>query len=118
MSENRLSKARAVALLFLAGSFALATLAFAVVQENEVGAAVYKKRCTMCHGENGVGDTKAGKMTKAPNITTVEWKNGATVDQLVKTLREGLGKMPKYDGKLSDEELTAVSKYTIEKFRP
>jgi mono/diheme cytochrome c family protein len=94
----------------------LSLMAFAVTQENEAGAAIYKKRCLMCHGEDGVGDTKAGKMTKTPDINVAEWKNGKTVAELVTTLREGLGKMPKYEGKLSDEELTAVSEYTINKF--
>ena len=50
---------------------------------------------------------------KTPNLTTDPWKQGASVAELVKTLREGLGKMPKYEGKISDEDLKAVAEYTI-----
>jgi len=116
MLDLRLKRALAMTMVILLGCCLLATLAFALAQENEAGAAVYKKRCLMCHGEDGVGDTKAGKMTKTPDINTAEWKNGKTVADLETTLSEGLGKMPKYEGKLSDDELTAVAEYTIAKF--
>jgi mono/diheme cytochrome c family protein len=116
MSDLKLKRALTLTSLILVACCFLATLAFALAQENEVGAAVYKKRCLMCHGEDGVGDTKAGKMTKTPDITVEEWKKGKTVEELIVTLREGLGKMPKYEGKLSDDELNAVSEYTIQKF--
>ena len=116
MSDMRLKRALLTTMIVLAGCCLLATLAFAFAEENEAGAAIYKKRCLMCHGEDGVGDTKAGKMTKTPDINTAEWKNGKTVADLEKTLGEGLGKMPKYEGKLSEDELKAVSEYTIAKF--
>lgn len=116
MSDLRLKKALTLTAAVLVVGCLLATLAFALAQENEIGAAVYKKRCVMCHGEDGLADTKAGKMTQTPNIITAEWKNGKTAADLEKTLREGLGKMPKYEGKLSDDELKAVSEYTIAKF--
>jgi len=116
MSDLRLKKALTLMTVVLAGFSLLVTLAFALAQENEAGAAVYKKRCLMCHGEDGVGDTKAGKMTNTPDITTAEWKNAKNAADLEKTLRTGLGKMPKYEGKLSDDELKAVAEYTIAKF--
>jgi len=116
MSDFRLKKALMLTAVFLVGASSIATWSFAVLQENEAGAAVYKKRCVMCHGEDGKGDTKAGKMTQTPDITAQDWKQGKTVADLEKTLREGLGKMPKYEGKMSDEELKAVAEYTIQKF--
>ena len=116
MRESRLLTAIAVSIIALLAGGLLSLMAFAATQENEAGAEVSKKRCLMCHGDDGKGDTKAGKMTKTPDITVADWKNGKTVAELEKTLREGLGKMPKYEGKLSDEEFTAVSEYTIGKF--
>lgn len=116
MRKSNLRKALTVSLLFLVAGCFLTLMVFAAAQDNEVGASVYKKKCLMCHGEDGNGDTKAGKMTKTPDITTAEWKTPKTAEELEKTLREGLGKMPKYEGKLSDEELKAVSEYTIAKY--
>ena len=116
MRESKLRTALSVSLIVFFASSLLSLMALAVTQDNETGAAVYQKRCLMCHAEDGKGDTKAGKMTKTPDITTAEWKNGKTVTDLEKTLKEGLGKMPKYEGKLSDDELKAVSEYKIEKY--
>lgn len=94
-------------------TFLILTLAFAPA--HEPGKKVYDARCASCHGDDGKGETKAGKMTKTPDITQKDvWKQGTSVAELVKTLEEGLGKMPKYEGKLSAEELKAVSEYTLE----
>ncbi len=51
---------------------------------------------------------------KTPNLTTETWKQGTSVAEVVKTLGEGLGKMPKYEGKISEEDLKAVTEYTLE----
>lgn len=116
MSDLRIRKPLSVSLLVVFAGCLLSFMAYSFAVENETGAAVFKKRCVMCHAEDGKGDTKAGKMMQTPDITATEWKNGKTAADLVKTLREGLGKMPKFEGKLSDDELNAVSEYTIEKF--
>lgn len=93
----------------LCASVAMSTAAAELAAD---GQAVYEKRCAMCHGEDGKGDTKAGKMMKTPDITTADWKEGTSVEQLVATLKKGLGKMKSFEGKVSDEELTAAAEYT------
>ncbi len=115
MSDQRLRKAVKAALTTFLVALLLATL-LANTEEQKLGTQVYEKKCVMCHGQDGVGDTKAGKMMKAPDLTKSEWKNGTSSTELAKTLREGLGKMPKYEGKLSDEELNAVAEYAVSKF--
>ena len=50
---------------------------------------------------------------KTPDLTTELWKQGTSVAEVVKTLQEGLGKMPKYKGKISDEDLKAAAEYTL-----
>jgi len=116
MSNPQLKRALLGSFVTVLAAFVLTTVIFAFAVENELGAQVYEKKCVMCHGKDGVGETKAGKMMKTPDINVVEWKNGKTAADLVKTLREGLGKMPKYEGKLSDEELDAVAEYTLARF--
>jgi mono/diheme cytochrome c family protein len=116
MLNPQLGRALLAVLATVLAASVLTTLIFAFAEENELGAQVYEKKCVMCHGKDGVGDTKAGKMMKTPDINVTEWKNGKTVAEFVKTLREGLGKMPKYEGKLSDEELEAVAQYTVARF--
>ena len=91
----------------------MAALSLVLAQEDSPGKKVYVSKCLMCHGEDAKADTKAGNMMKTPDLTTETWKQGTSVADLVKTLGEGLGKMPKYEGKLSDEELKAVAEYTL-----
>ena len=115
MSDQRLRRAVNATLTTFLVALLLATL-LANTEKNELGAQVYEKKCVMCHGQNGVGDTKAGKMMKSPDLTKSEWKNGTSSTEVAKTLREGLGKMTKYEGKLNDEELNAVAEYTVSRF--
>jgi mono/diheme cytochrome c family protein len=113
MSEPRKRKALYSSLILVVGFVTVAALSLAFAQEDLPGKAVYDSKCVTCHGEDAKGDTKAGKMMKTPDLKTEPWKQGASVAELVKTLREGLGKMPKYEGKISDEDLQAVAEYTI-----
>ncbi|HSR54560.1 MAG TPA: cytochrome c [Acidobacteriota bacterium] len=81
-------------------------------QDEALGKEVYAKRCQMCHGPDGKADTKAGQMTKTPDMTTGEWNHGTSQEDVEKLVREGAGKMKGFDGKLSDEEIAAVAYYT------
>jgi len=112
MFDPGTKKALYSSLILVIGFSTLVALSPAFAQEDSPGKKVYDSKCLMCHGDDAKGDTKAGKMMKTPDLTTESWKQGTSVPQLVKTLREGLGKMPKYEGKLSEEELKAVAEYT------
>ena len=102
-----------LSLLLGIGFFTVAALSLVLAQEDSPGKKVYVSKCLMCHGEDAKGDTKAGKMMKTPDLTTETWKQGTSVAEVVKTLGEGLGKMPKYEGKISEEDLKAVAEYTL-----
>jgi len=111
--ESGTQRAVYLSLLLGIGFFTVAALSLVLAQEDSPGKKVYVSKCLMCHGEDAKGDTKAGKMMKTPNLTTETWKQGTSVAEVVKTLGEGLGKMPKYDGKISEEDLKAVTEYTL-----
>ncbi len=111
--ESGAQRAVYLSLLLGIGFFTVAALSLVLAQEDSPGKKVYVSKCLMCHGEDAKGDTKAGKMMKTPNLTTETWKQGTSVTAVVKTLGEGLGKMPKYDGKISEEDLKAVTEYTL-----
>jgi len=78
------------------------------------GQAVYEAKCATCHGKDAKSATKAGQMTKSPDLTLKEWKSGTELADVEKLLVEGAGKMPKYQGKLSESEISAVAKYVRE----
>jgi mono/diheme cytochrome c family protein len=82
--------------------------------EDDAGKAAYDKSCGKCHGPDGKGDTKMGKMIKTPDLTDkASWKEGTSQEALEKVIREGSGKMPKFEGKMSDAEVSAAAAYTI-----
>ena len=80
--------------------------AFGLIPKTKVtagpGKDVYDKNCASCHGTTGQG-------TMGPAINTKEWADVAKVEKIT---REGKGEgMPAYKGKLTDEEIKAVSEY-------
>jgi mono/diheme cytochrome c family protein len=95
---------RTAAMILLAAS--IAAPAFA----QSAGADTYKAKCAMCHGPDGTAATPMGKMMKIPSF-----KDPAVVKEseaaLIATTKDGKGKMPAYNGKLSDAQIKEVVSY-------
>jgi mono/diheme cytochrome c family protein len=65
------------------------------------GASIYKAKCAMCHGADGKGKTP---------LTATAQKD--SVEEIAKIVADGKKpKMPSYQGKLSAEEIKAVSTF-------
>lgn len=109
-----LLKTVSLTLTFCLATFLLA-LSVGAFSEDQAGKDLYEKNCLKCHGEDGTADTKIGQLTKTPNLNEYPWKRGDTLEDLVKLISEGEGKMPKAK-KLSDEEIQTVAKYTLGRF--
>jgi mono/diheme cytochrome c family protein len=79
--------------------------------------ALWKKNCASCHGEDGKGQTKAGKSKKVQDLTNPEVRAKFDRDRMIKATKEGLksedGKeqMKPYGEKLSDAEIAALTDY-------
>lgn len=78
------------------------------------GAALYKKHCATCHGEDGKGKAALANMFKIEpeklDLTTSDVKNN-TDEELLKAINDGINKMPAYKDKLNQEEQKEVLKY-------
>jgi mono/diheme cytochrome c family protein len=59
--------------------------------------ATWKAQCLRCHGPLGHGDGPEGPMVKAPNLAAVEWQDKVKDEDIAATIRNGKGKMPKFD---------------------
>lgn len=74
------------------------------------GADIYKAKCLMCHGPDGLADNPVGKALKA-----VSFKDPAVIKasdaELFAAVKNGKGKMPAENGKLTDAEIRAVIQY-------
>jgi cytochrome c6 len=74
------------------------------------GDAIYKAKCAMCHGADGVGDTPVGKGMKVNSFKSDADVKASDAD-LAKVTKEGKGKMPAYAGKLTDDQIQEVVTY-------
>lgn len=71
------------------------------------GAALYKAKCTACHGVDGKGETAMGKKMNLRNLGSADVQK-QTDQQLHDWTANGKGKMPAYKGKMTDAEITAL----------
>jgi Cytochrome C oxidase, cbb3-type, subunit III len=72
----------------------------ATPQANEVPQLVditWRQQCATCHGAHGKGDGQLGPMVKAPDLSALEWQSKVTDAEIAATIRNGKGKMPKFD---------------------
>ena len=74
------------------------------------GADIYKAKCALCHGPDGLAGTPAGKALKA-----VSFKDPAVVKakdaDLIAAVTNGKNKMPAFNGKLSPADIKAAVGY-------
>jgi mono/diheme cytochrome c family protein len=102
MSKTIRFQVALAATIFLAGAVGFA----------QSGEATYKAKCQMCHGVKGMADSPAGKAMKVKPITDPEVKK-FTEAQMIEAVRNGMGKMQPYKGKLTDAQI----KEAVEHFR-
>lgn len=72
--------------------------------------ALYKTRCANCHGEDGKGNTPAGKKTKVHDFTSAEVQK-MTDAELTTIMTDGRKKMPSYKTKLSADQIAELIKH-------
>lgn len=85
-------------------------LAAAVPAAAQDAAALYKSKCQVCHGADGKG-TPAGQKMGVKDFHSPEVQK-QTDAELIKITKEGKGtKMPKYEGKLTDDQIKDLVKF-------
>ena len=72
----------------------------------KAGLALYTKNCASCHGKTGLGDgVKARTLKESPgDFSKAAFQTQADWDLFYKT-KTGRGEMPKYEGKLADDDI-------------
>ncbi|MDP3980417.1 MAG: cytochrome c [Chlamydiota bacterium] len=87
---------------------ALFMLAFTFFVSADDIADIYAKKCKSCHGANGEGNPAFAKMLKVEPGSLVLANSPKSDEELVNLTKDGAGKMPAYQGKLSDEEINGL----------
>jgi cytochrome c oxidase cbb3-type subunit 3 len=93
--------------LILAACLSFAALA-AGAPDSPDGAALFKQKCSMCHGPDGKGFAAL----KTPDFTDPKWQASKTDEEIANTIKNGKqGTMMQAFGKqLKDEEIDALVK--------
>jgi cytochrome c6 len=96
--------------LVLSAIFTLAIVFSSRAAAQDDAAALYKAKCASCHAADGSGDTPVGKKlgVKAFNAPDVAKNSDAAWTEATK---KGKGKMPAYEGKLTDDQIKELVKY-------
>lgn len=89
---------------------AVLSLAGAAGFAQSSGETLYKSKCLMCHGAKGLAETPAAKAMKVKPVTDPEVRK-FTEEQMIEAVRNGMGKMQPYKGKLTDAQIKDVVTY-------
>jgi len=80
------------------------------------GAALWEKNCVSCHGPDGKGDTKAGKLTKVTDLTAAKLTSEQAhqiIAQGVVDKDTGKTRMKGYKDKFSADEIDALATHVL-----
>ena len=94
---------KVAAALLLAASLTAPALA-------EDAAILYKAKCAMCHGADGLAATPMGKTMKILSFKDASMVKAPDA-QFIASTKNGKGKMPAYTGKLTDAQIKDVIAY-------
>jgi mono/diheme cytochrome c family protein len=79
---------------------------------NKAGLALYTKNCASCHGKTGLGDgVKARALKTFPGDLSKEAYQNQTDGEHFYKSKFGRDEMPKYEGKLSDDDIWNIVNY-------
>jgi mono/diheme cytochrome c family protein len=94
-------------------ALALSFLAAACRRAEGPGERVFRRRCSICHGDDGRGDTEFAEGRPYADLTDGRWKHGPDYDSMRRLIAEGDPKspMPAFGKKLTPEEIDAVTRY-------
>jgi mono/diheme cytochrome c family protein len=74
------------------------------------GETIFHDMCSPCHGPDGRGEIDLGKKLHAADLTSSAVQS-MSESELFAIVKSGKGKMPSFNGKLSDGDIKAVVSY-------
>jgi mono/diheme cytochrome c family protein len=84
------------------------------VQRVEAGRRIYERKCASCHGPLGDGNTVTASKFPYANLIDGVWRSEGTPEVIERQIREGRDPMPKFEGKLTDEEIRQTVSFVLE----
>ena len=88
------------------------TAAFLAAAPSAVGADErsenWQTNCSVCHGDDGRGQTEEGKKKGARDLTNAKWQDRMEDARMIRSVTKGHDKMPSFEKKLSADEIKAL----------
>lgn len=100
-------KLRPAISIVLSGLVLVVAPTIAMPQNATDGAAPFKTKCAICHGQDGAGKTPMGQKLNIRDLRSAEVQKQSDAE-LAKSIGQGKGKMPGFDNKLSPDEIRAI----------
>jgi len=78
------------------------------------GFPTYREYCRRCHGYGGAGK-RASRIAERPvSFVAPAFRDTVSLEDVERVVIRGKGKMQGYEGKLTPEEIRAVSRYVLD----
>lgn len=68
----------------------------------------FQTNCSVCHGDDGRGQTEEGKKKGARDLTNARWQDKIEDARMIRSITKGHDKMPSFEKKLSADEIKAL----------
>lgn len=78
------------------------------------GQRIFERKCVSCHNANGDGKTITGSRFRYANLIDGVWRSDGSPQAIERQIRQGHDPMPKFEGKLTDEEIRQTVAYVLE----
>ena len=77
------------------------------------GRELWKKNCSFCHGDTGLGDGVKSRTLKVfPGNFSSNAYQSLNEEKIFSRIKFGLEEMPKFDGKIADKDIWHLVNYT------
>ncbi|MGA8273280.1 MAG: cytochrome c [Candidatus Sulfotelmatobacter sp.] len=80
------------------------------LSQAESGGETFKSTCAACHGPDGKGTVRMGRILGAADLTAAGVQSQSDA-QLIDVITNGKKKMPPFDGQLTKEQITGLVAY-------
>ncbi len=78
------------------------------------GKTLFERKCASCHAVNGDGRTMTGSRFPYANLIDGKWRGDGSLASIEQQIRKGRDPMPRFEGKLTDEEIRETAAYVLD----
>ena len=82
-------------------------------RDEAAGRRIFERKCVSCHNSSGDGKTIVAGHFPHANLIDGKWRSDGSAAAIEEQIRRGRDPMPKFEGKLTDEEIRQTVAYVL-----